>query len=399
MNALRRLLLVSALSAPICRTFAAGVQPVFVGLDAEFGHTTSTSAQAIRLGIEIAIDEINQRGGVLNNRPLRLVTRDNASLPALGVKNLRELSRMPELVAVFGGRFSPVFLECLPVAHELGIPLLSSGWASADGITEHSFNPSYTFRLSLKDSWVMAALIQFARQEKKAKHLAVLLPNTSWGRSNKAALDKLIASQQVSVKSIRWYNGGDNVEAMRAHYVLMQKSGADAIILVANEAEAAPLIKEIATFPSRQRLPIISHWGISGGNLPDLAGEALHEVDLSVIQSFTFFENASPLAKKVLAEIKFRTGVQRPEMISGAIGIAQAYDLMQLLGLAIEKAGSTDRMMVRQALEHLPPYAGLIKTYTNAFTHEKHDALGPENWLFARYTRYDALVPIPFRGH
>ena len=39
--------------------------PVFIGLDAEFGHTSSTSAQAVQQGMQIAIDEINQAGGVL----------------------------------------------------------------------------------------------------------------------------------------------------------------------------------------------------------------------------------------------------------------------------------------------------------------------------------------------
>lgn len=39
--------------------------PVLIGLDAEFGHKTSTSAQAIQRGMEIAIDEINRKGGVL----------------------------------------------------------------------------------------------------------------------------------------------------------------------------------------------------------------------------------------------------------------------------------------------------------------------------------------------
>ena len=77
--------------------------PVLIGLDAEFGHKTSTSAQAIQRGMEIAIDEINRKGGVLGGRKLELVITDNRSIPAMGVDNLRELARRPDLVAVFGG--------------------------------------------------------------------------------------------------------------------------------------------------------------------------------------------------------------------------------------------------------------------------------------------------------
>lgn len=56
LNALRTLF--GALAFAMCLAPAGAEQPpVLIGLDAEFGHKTSTSAQAIRQGIEIAIDE------------------------------------------------------------------------------------------------------------------------------------------------------------------------------------------------------------------------------------------------------------------------------------------------------------------------------------------------------
>lgn len=38
-------------------------KPVLIGLDGEFGHISSTSAEAIRQGMQIAIDEVNHSGG------------------------------------------------------------------------------------------------------------------------------------------------------------------------------------------------------------------------------------------------------------------------------------------------------------------------------------------------
>ncbi|WP_157354162.1 hypothetical protein [Aromatoleum toluclasticum] len=56
LNALRSLF--GALALVVSQASAgAGQAPVLIGLDAEFGHKTSTSAQAIQQGIEIAIDE------------------------------------------------------------------------------------------------------------------------------------------------------------------------------------------------------------------------------------------------------------------------------------------------------------------------------------------------------
>ncbi|HEX5363655.1 MAG TPA: ABC transporter substrate-binding protein [Gallionella sp.] len=365
--------------------------PVYIGLDAEFGHKSSSSAQAIQQGIQIAINEINQAGGVLGGRKLELVIKDNRSVTAIGVDNLRELAQMPDMVAVFGGKFSPIYIECVPVAHELGIPLLDP-WGSADKITDHGLHPSYTFRLSLKDAWAGPAFVRFAKQQYKASRLGVMLPNTSWGRSNQAAIEKAAAAAGVHLVGQRWYNWGD--QSLRAQYDELRGAGAQAIILVANETEGSILVKEIAALPEAQRLPIISHWGVTGGDFADMTGDALQQVDFSVIQTFTFIGLDTPVARRVLAAMKRDYGVGDASLIKSPVGVAHAYDLTHLLARAINKAGSTDRRKIRDALEQLGPYDGLVRRYARPFSTDRHDALSAENIFFARYTADDKLVPL-----
>ena len=103
---------------------AADKAPLLVGLDGEFGLENSLSAQAIELGLRTAIAEINAAGGVLGGRPIELVTKDNRGIPARGLENLAEFVSMPNLVAVFGGRLSPVVLEQLPALKEAKLPYL-----------------------------------------------------------------------------------------------------------------------------------------------------------------------------------------------------------------------------------------------------------------------------------
>jgi branched-chain amino acid transport system substrate-binding protein len=365
--------------------------PVLVGLDAEFGHKTSTSAQAIELGIEIAIDEINQAGGVLGGRPLKLITRDNRSVTAIGLDNLRELAQMRDLVAVFGGKFSPIYVESLPLVHELGLPLLSP-WGSADGITDHAYRPSYTFRLSIKDEWASGAFISFARQQHKATRLGVLLPNTAWGRSNKAALEQAAAREKVSLVAQRWYNWGD--DSLLDQYLSLKAAGAQAIVLVANEVEGAVLVRNLAALPPDQRLPVVSHWGVTGGEFVRLTGAALGEVDFAVIQSFSFVGLNTQPARRVLAAVQRKQGVASAQDVKSPVGVAHAYDLTHLLAMAIRKAGSTDRSRVRDALEQLGPYNGLVQRYAVPFTRGRHDALSASNLFFARYTAADQLIPV-----
>lgn len=156
-------------------------KPVYLGLDGEFGVEQSTSAQAIERGILIALDEINRAGGVLGGRPLRLVSRDNRSVTARGVKNLKDFAQMPDLVAMFVGRFSPVVLEYVDLAHELEMIVLDP-WAAADAITQNGKKPNYIFRLSLRDGLAMPAMLKHALG-KSVERVGLLLPNTSWGRS------------------------------------------------------------------------------------------------------------------------------------------------------------------------------------------------------------------------
>ena len=373
-------------------SWAAG--PVRIGLDAEFGVKTSTSAQAVQQGLQIAIQEINQAGGVLGGRKLELVTRDNRSVTAIGVDNLRELAAQPDLVAVFGGKYSPIYMEVLPVAHELGV-LLMDPWGSADGVTDHQLRPSFSFRLSLKDAWAAPAFLRFAREQHHATRVGVILPNTAWGRSNSAALEKASGPAGVSLVGQRWYNWGD--ASLMQQYGELRAAGAQAIVIVANEIEGALLVREVAALPASQRLPLISHWGITGGEFARLAGPALDQVDFAVIQTYSFVGQRGPVASRVLAALKRDHGVESAEAVKSPVGVAHAYDLMHLLARAIDKAGSTDRSKVRDALERLGPYDGLVRRYTQPFAPDRHDALSPAQIFFARYTADDRLLPIPSR--
>lgn len=365
--------------------------PVYIGLDAEFGHKTSTSAQAVQQGMQIAIDEINAAGGVLGGRKLELVTRDNRSVTAVAVDNLRELAQIPDLVGVFGGKFSPIYVECLPIAHELGILLLDP-WGSADPITDHDRRPSFSFRLSLKDAWAGPAFVRFARERHGATRLGVLLPNTSWGRSNQAAIGTAAAHGGATVVGQRWYNWGD--ASLMPQYAELRAAGAQAIVLVANETEGALLVREVAALPKEQRLPIVSHWGVTGGEFARMAGDALESVDFAVIQTYSFIGQRSPAARRVLQALREKYGIESAERVKSPVGVAHAYDLTHLLARAIAKAGSTDRARIRAALEQLGPYDGLVRRYAQPFSAERHDALSPANIFFARYTADDVLVPI-----
>jgi branched-chain amino acid transport system substrate-binding protein len=338
-----------------------------------------------------AIAEINAAGGVLGGRPLELVIRDHRSIPARGIRNIEEFARMPGLVAVFGGRFSPVIIEELPTLRATRTLFLAP-WSSADAIVDNDMKPNYVFRLSLRDSLAIPKLLETARRRRLPK-VGLLLTNTSWGRSSAAAAERYAASAGPDIKIVRttWYNWRD--ATLVDKYQSLRRAGAQAVVLVANDDEAAILVREVAALPKQERIPILSHWGITGGEFAAQAGPALREVDLSVIQTFSFFNADKAMVQRFLASAAKVSKVRRIEDIKGPVGAAHAYDLTHILARAIDIAGSTDRKAVRDALERVGSYRGLVKTYAPPFAPGRHEALGPRELIMARYRADGVLVP------
>jgi branched-chain amino acid transport system substrate-binding protein len=111
------------------------------------------------------------------------------------------------------------------------------------------------------------------------------------------------------------------------------------------------------------------------------------------VQTYSFVGRTDPIALRVLQALRERYGVAGPESIQSPVGVAQAYDLTHLLARAIDLAGSTDRAAIRDALEHLGPYQGLVRNYERPFSPERHDALFPEDAFMARYGEDGQLIP------
>jgi branched-chain amino acid transport system substrate-binding protein len=365
--------------------------PVYVGLDAEFSLQNSTSAQAIERGILIAIDEINRAGGVLGGRPMGLISKYNRSVTARGIRNLKDFAELPDMEAVYVGRFSAVVLEYVGLAHDLRMILLDP-WAAADAITHNGRGPNFAFRLSLKDSLAMPTMFRHALN-KGVQRVGLLLPNTSWGRSNLAAATKY-SQETPHPRSVAtaWYQWGD--QSMLEKYQALRAAGAEAIVFVANDTEAVVLCRELARLPADQRVPIISHWGVTGGNFASLIGDDLDKIDFSVVQTFSFFNAEQEMLERVLAVSKRLFDLSRIEEIESPVGVGHAYDLTHILARAIDIAGTTDRGAVRDALEQVKNYRGLVKSFDRPFTPSNHDALGPDDVFMATYRSDGAIVPL-----
>jgi len=367
--------------------------PVFIAIDGEFGLPNSTSAQSIKLGVDVAIEEINASGGVLDGRPLELIIKDNRSMPARGIHNLRQLVKVKDLVAVYSGRFSPVVLETLPTLAENKLINLVP-WSSADGVTENDMSPNYVFRLSLKDRFAMPTMLEFAAAQ-GAHRVGLLLTNTSWGRSNLRAAERYLRKVNTPVSvGTSWYNWRE--QSLMKEYQILRKAGAQVIVLVANDDEGASLVSDIARLPKNQRLPIVSHWGVTGGNFIGqmTRNDALSLVNFSVVQTFSMFTANPGKVSKVMETVAKVSKIKNIKDIKAPVGFGHAYDLTHILAKAIDMAGTTDRAKVRDALEQVTDYDGLVRRFDRPFSPQNHDALTLSDVFMARYHADGTIRPI-----
>ncbi len=373
---------------PAVHDEARAADPIKIGQVAALSGPSAQSGEAITRGLQVAIDEINAKGGLLGGRKIELVQRDDESNPPRGLTAARELIFKEKVAALFGGLDSPVSLAIVPLVNKEKVPFIGV-WAAATPITRNGTNPNFVFRVSAVDEYVDMRLLKHASEKLGAKKAGLILINNPWGESNEKGL-KAADENNPNIEIVGIEKFENNDVDLVPQLTRLKQAGADVLILVGNAAPGAQVMK------SRERMgwnvPVVSHWGISGGRFPELAGPTAG--DAHFVQTYSFFGELNPVGQRLLAALmKKYPEIKGPEDIFSPVGTANAYDAMHLLAKAIEKAGSTDGDAIRQALENLGTHEGLIKTYNNPFSKDEHDALGPDDYVMVRYEG-ERIVPV-----
>src|SRR3954462_14514362 len=106
-------------------SFSASAQePIKIGLVTALSGQSARAGEAITRGLQVAIDEINAKGGLLKGRKLEPRGRDDKATPAKGVIAARELFFKEKVAVLIGGLDSPVALAIVPIANENKIPFM-----------------------------------------------------------------------------------------------------------------------------------------------------------------------------------------------------------------------------------------------------------------------------------
>jgi branched-chain amino acid transport system substrate-binding protein len=348
--------------------------PIKIGLSAAFSGPNAAAGQAMQRGADLALAEINAAGGVLG-RQLALVIRDNEHKLDRGVAQTRELIEREGCAAILGSQGSFIGLAVIDTIHELKVPWFALSVGGV-GIIENKRQPNYMFRVATNDREVAKFLVKYGLEKAGAKKFAILNEDTGWGVPAIADLEAALKSSNVEPVSVDKMKVGDSdftPQMLRA-----KNAGAEAILTFANTVEVANALK--AGNKMAYKPKVISAWALANSTFPSLAGPLSDGV--MVMQTFTFVENKRPQAvalfKKLTSAYK---DVKDPMEVPFPSFLGNSYDATHMIALAIKKAQSTEGPKVQAALENLGTYDGLVKTYSNPFSPDRHEALGPDDYL------------------
>lgn len=362
-------------------------ETIKIGLVTALSGQSARAGEAITRGMAVAIDEINARGGLLNGRKLELVRRDDEGNPAKGVVAARELIYKEKVAVLFGGLDTPVSLAIVPIANQGKVPFMGP-WAAGTPITKNGANPNFAFRVSAVDEIVNKAMLQYAQKTFQAARPAMILVDNPWGESNEKGLTAALKAKGMQAVGIEKFDG--NAVDVVPQLTKLKAAGADTLFLVGNVGPSAQVVKSLDRMG--WKVPIVSHWGPAGGRFTELAGPNAKSVHF--VQTYSFFGPQTPVGQKVMSALQAKyADIKGPDDVTPAVGVANAYDAVHLSALAIAKAGSTQGDAIRQGFYKIDRYEGLIKTYTQPFTAEVHDAVTENDYVWAQFID-NRILPV-----
>ena len=313
----------------------------------ELSGPGTTAGTLFKNGVELAVKEINENGGILGKK-IESYTVDTQTNPGIA-KGLTQKAVDDGVSAIFGPVYSGSIMVSMAESKRGEIANFTGGEAAA--ITEQG-NP-YVFRTAFGQATSFPKLAKYINT--KAKTLAVIYVNNDFGKGGRDTLAKLLDNGPTKIVADISTDAGQ--VDFSAAVLKAKQSNAEAIFAHTNEEESARLLRELKK--QGWTKPVIGETTLTGQKVIELAGDAANgavaHVGLTV---------DAPIPEMLKFKAKY---YQAYGSISDHNGI-KGYTSVYALKAAIEKAGKTDGKSIAKALHGLTisakKYPGIILDVT-----------------------------------
>lgn len=370
-------------------------------LDADRTHHKQ-SALSMEMGIKTAFSEVDN---LIQGYKVKFSIKDHKGNSVRSKLHLKQFVDDNNALFVLAGLHSPPLIRNRQFINEQKILTLVP-WAAAGPITRSPHKNNWVFRLSIDDTKAGYRMVDFAVNKIGCKKPHLLLEDTPWGKSNKKTMSWAVDKALKQNVAVTWFNWSTKKNGARIKLRNMISSGADCVLFVGNSPEGKTFSKAMISLD--QKIPIISHWGITGGDFHDVITPELRKnLELYFIQSCFSFVSSSPteLSRKVFARAKtLFPDIKDVVDIPAPTGFIHAYDLGKIVISALSqvklgKDMKENRNKLRSALEKLQaPVQGLIKTYNKPFSQfsdkniDAHEALGLPDFCMGKFGSANEII-------
>jgi branched-chain amino acid transport system substrate-binding protein len=296
-------------------------------------------------GIEMAVTEINARGGILG-RKLRMEIHPNVSQNE-EQKIARTIAADPNIVAVIGHLESSGAIPVSVTYQEAGLLFISPG-ATSPGLTDHGF--PYVFRNIPSDYETGKVLAEYCLAN-GFRNMVVIDDESEYGQTLANIFEEKAAAGGIKILLRRSYFPWQSDFRSMLHEI--KNKGGGAIFLGADLPKAAEVIKQ-----ARQmgiKIPFIGGDGLDSVDLWKIAGNAAEGTIVSTIFNPT---DADPNTQLFSKNFLKRYGTL-PDTWA-----ALGYDAVYLLDTIYTEAGSTVPVVAASFLRFIADRHSVMGVYS-----------------------------------
>ena len=346
MKLAKKALITSALLAAFASTTATA-EDVKVGALMGITGPLANFIPPILNAAKLAEADVNAGGGILGGGKFTLVVADGQAAAQPSVDAASKLVNLEEVAAIMGGLSSGATIAA---ANAVSIPnkvLQLSPTATAPTMTDIE-DDDYLFRIVPSDNYQGQVLAKIVLDEGINK-VAVAFVNNDYGVGRAGTFKTAYEAMGGTVTAYEKHE--DKKNSYRGELATLASSGAEALVVIAYAGgSGAKIVKQSLENGFFDRF--IGTDGLRDDLLIEQVGaDALANSFFSAPTSPSDNPVAGPFHKRF--DETYGEGSDKPF-------VDQAYDATMLLALAIEKAGSTDRTAVRDALREVSNAPGEV---------------------------------------
>ena len=312
---------------------------VKIGVLMPFSGTSARMGEVARMGIDLALKEINGEGGIasMGGAKLEAVYADSQSDATVGVTETEKLISVEKVDMLLGSFNSAVTLPCSAVAEKNQLPWIVNS-ATSDAITEQG--NKYTFRAYYVNSTGTDQEVQMVRDLGEAqgdpiKTVSILYEDTEGGQTWATGIREAAAKYGIEIVFDEGYPAGST--DFTTPITKVKAAGADAFLLFAYTSESILVAQAV------QDLEVASKLNVGWGGLtsPEFYENDFAEGWISM-QSWSADMN-DPDCQAFVAAHEAEYG-ELPEPVA-----ANAYNDVWMIKEVLEDAGSADPDAIREA--------------------------------------------------